>query len=88
MCKGNLTLILHLTFKATWYNNHKRPTLALPEAQVERSTVFSTKKKKEKKSSFYRLQDEQEKFMNLKRTFKLNSRDCRYFRFKKKSSLG
>ena len=26
VCKGNLTLIFHLTFKATWYNNHKRPT--------------------------------------------------------------
>ena len=28
--KGILTLIFSLTFKATWYNNHKRPTLYLP----------------------------------------------------------
>ena len=29
-CKGNLTLIFRLTFKATWCNNNKRPTLDLP----------------------------------------------------------
>ena len=26
VCKGNLTLIFHLPFKTTWYNNHRRPS--------------------------------------------------------------